>query len=358
MIDIRLYGTPTPRYLQMKRQIVESSKAMGVAIHLDEINDVDAFIDEGIQEVPCFKINNEIVTCTDCDDYIDILKKEKNNHTMANTGDIKKILVPVDLTAYSKSIIEYAIKLSMSSEASMHLIHVQHPTPVVTDGAVGVIALNDDEVKRIKEEKLTDLTTDLKRQYPDLQVTSEVQFGLAGNTIIDLSDEYDLIVIAARKNKSRLEKWIGTVANYVLLNSKCPVIAIPPEADLTTMRSMIFGYEEHKGGEEHIDILMRLVNDLDTSLHIVHVKKGEDDQSLNELKEYIRHQHPTAEIFYKEIVSDSVSEGLLDAAHELDSDILCLAKTSKSMWRYIREGNQTEHLLAKADLPLLVLSRV
>lgn len=356
MIDIRLYGTATPRYEMIKRDIEDTSKSMGIDIHLEEINDVDSFLNDGIKEVPCIKVNDKIVPCSADRSYLEVLEKAQNQLTMNNHNYLKKILVPVDLQSYSNDIVDYAARLCTSVGASLHMIHVQHPTPVVAETPMPPSVL--DEVQNSKQTVLDTMITDLVEKYPHIDATGEVLIGLAGNAIIDASESYDLIIMATRHDKSILERWIGTVANHVLLQSKCPVLAIPPEASDLDMKKMLFGYDEHKGGEEHISTLLKLVHNFGLQLSIAHVKNDQDDNALSELQSYIAFQFPKSDISYVEISAGSVSDGLLDTARNLHSDVLCLAKTHKSLWKYLREGNHTEHMLAKADLPLLILPRV
>ena len=55
--------------------------------------------------------------------------------------DIKKILVPIDFSDYSKSALKYAVNFSKSFNAEMTLIYVVEPVIYPPDFSMGQIAI-------------------------------------------------------------------------------------------------------------------------------------------------------------------------------------------------------------------------
>ncbi len=55
--------------------------------------------------------------------------------------------------------------------------------------------------------------------------------GQPGRWLVDLSDEVDLVVIGGRGLGGLKGLVLGSVSNYVVSHSRCPVVVIPPEPE-------------------------------------------------------------------------------------------------------------------------------
>ncbi len=61
------------------------------------------------------------------------------------------------------------------------------------------------------------------------KIKSKILFGdKIGSTIVKFSshNKFDLIVIGSRGLSSRMERFLGSVSNYVIYNSKIPVVLV------------------------------------------------------------------------------------------------------------------------------------
>jgi nucleotide-binding universal stress UspA family protein len=56
-------------------------------------------------------------------------------------------------------------------------------------------------------------------------------YGHPGRWLVDLSDEVDLVVVGGRGLGGLKGLVLGSVSNYVVSHSRCPVVVIPPEPE-------------------------------------------------------------------------------------------------------------------------------
>lgn len=136
-----------------------------------------------------------------------------------------KLLVPIDGSKASLNAFEKAVEIAKNYHFSMKVLSVVNVRAVSDDRAdlvdLMIKDVNDNMDKLIKS---TDLT--------GIDVKTEVVYGVDYTTILDVAerDNVDLIVIGNR-GQSRIERFfLGSVANRVIAESKCPVLVIHTEA--------------------------------------------------------------------------------------------------------------------------------
>lgn len=136
-----------------------------------------------------------------------------------------KLLIPIDGSKASLNAFEKAVEIAKNYHFSMKVLSVVNVRAVSDDRAELVDIMIKDTNDTMKElVKNTDLT--------GIDVETEVIYGEAYTTILDVAerDNVDLIVIGNR-GQSRIQRFfLGSVANRVIAESKCPVLVIHTEA--------------------------------------------------------------------------------------------------------------------------------
>jgi len=136
-----------------------------------------------------------------------------------------KLLIPIDGSKASLNAFEKAVEIARNYHFDMKVISVVSVRAVSDDRAELVdIMINDMNDKMAELIKNTDLT--------GINVKTEVIYGEAYTTILEVAekDNVDLIVIGNR-GQSRIQRFfLGSVANRVIAEAKCPVLVIHTEA--------------------------------------------------------------------------------------------------------------------------------
>lgn len=159
-----------------------------------------------------------------------ILKKTKKTfHNLQSKSKrmadkIKKILVSFDGSKNSLKGVDLAIRLATPHDASVTIFHV-----VPLSHSYGFPLTNDFHklAQRKADGIIQDALNYIKKR--DVQIKSKILFGdKIGSTIVKFSshNKFDLIVIGSRGLSSRMERFLGSVSNYVIHNSKIPVVLV------------------------------------------------------------------------------------------------------------------------------------
>jgi type II secretory ATPase GspE/PulE/Tfp pilus assembly ATPase PilB-like protein/nucleotide-binding universal stress UspA family protein len=138
---------------------------------------------------------------------------------------IRHILVPTDFDEVGARALVHALDLARSLNAEVHLLHV------VTEPAATPPSVRDRERLRATWQKLDLLPP--PGEHQDLTITREVAHGLPADRIVRHAHEHgvDLIVMGTRGRSGLAHLMVGSVAERVIRQSPCPVLAIPPTRD-------------------------------------------------------------------------------------------------------------------------------
>ena len=142
---------------------------------------------------------------------------------------IRHILVPVDFTAISDRIVDFARTVAAGVNAEVHLVHVLEE-PYASAGSYQ-FHLPDTPARR--ERLYTQARSRLglladEMRVKDIDTTLEVRSGSAIDEIIKAAIDYgaDLIVMGTHGRSGLQHLLTGSVAQEIIRRAPCPVLAI------------------------------------------------------------------------------------------------------------------------------------
>lgn len=142
--------------------------------------------------------------------------------------DIKKILVPIDFSDYSKSALKYTVNFAKYFKAEIHLIYVIEPVIYPPDFSMGQIAIPaiDLDMDKRSQEELQKLSK--KEIPPETKVQIFVKTGKPYIEIIETAREQniDLIIIATHGHTGVEHILFGSTAEKVVRKAPCPVLTL------------------------------------------------------------------------------------------------------------------------------------
>ena len=142
--------------------------------------------------------------------------------------EIKKILVPIDFSDYSKSALKYAVNFAKRFNAELFLIYVVEPIIYPPDFSMGQIAIPTLDLgmdKRAAEE----LNKLAEKEIPkELIANTIVKTGKPFIEIIESAGEenIDLIIIATHGHTGVEHILFGSTAEKVVRKAPCPVLTL------------------------------------------------------------------------------------------------------------------------------------
>jgi len=152
--------------------------------------------------------------------------------------DIKKVLVPIDFSDYSKSSLKYAVNFAKHFNASLILVYVIEPIVYPPDFSMGQIAIPSPglEMDKRANEELNKLA---EKEIPsDVQVKKIIKTGKPFVEIIETAadEDVDLIIIATHGHSGVEHILFGSTAEKVVRKAPCPVL---------TLREPLKGFKFH-----------------------------------------------------------------------------------------------------------------
>ncbi len=153
---------------------------------------------------------------------------------------IKKVLVPIDFSDYSKSALKYAVNFAKSFNADIILVYVVEPVIYPPDFSMGQIAMPSinsewddrakDELQKLAKNEITDIKntkTIIKTGKPFVEIVETAK-----------EENVDLIIIATHGRSGVEHILFGSTAEKVVRKAPCPVL---------TLREPIKGFDYKEG---------------------------------------------------------------------------------------------------------------
>lgn len=142
--------------------------------------------------------------------------------------NIKKVLVPIDFSDYSKNSLRYSINFIRCFRAELILIYVVEPVIYPPDFSMGQIAVPavDVEVDKRASEELKKLAK--TEVPPDMNVRTIIKTGKPFVEIVETAaeEDIDLIIIASHGRSGMEHILFGSTADKVIRKAPCPVLTL------------------------------------------------------------------------------------------------------------------------------------
>lgn len=280
---------------------------------------------------------------------------------------IRTILCPVDYSDYSKRAAEYATVLAQQTGSSLTFLHSY--LPEVTFGSQLSADTGEEERRQL---------TELHAHYPQpdgVDVRYEVRVGTPMETISQLAPEPDVIVLGTRGRTGLRRVLLGSVAEEIVRDVECPVIAIKAETPMAPWFNapaandkggILCAVDANDYDQDVVDLAASLAGSIGRPLDLVHVtifpdiaeRPGcygspsdliRDHQALKAIRttcedvELVLHHR-----------SGSPTEQVLELAEERAPRLLILGTHGRrGLSRLL--GSTASRILRKAECPVLIL---
>ncbi len=196
-----------------------------------------------------------------------------------------KILIPTDFSDNAKTALKYA--MAIFSKASIKLLHI---TYIQQAGATMVVDVNL-ELKEQGKKLMKAYVDELKKEYPDKDISGKVEMGYFSETIIEELDvdDYDLVVLGTKGASGVKEVLIGSNTADAIKHVECKMIVVPEQIKIQPPKHILlssdFTSESLKLEYTIIDDLREMFNAEIDLLHVFKSSERLDDVSYSDLME-------------------------------------------------------------------------
>ncbi|MGA9405773.1 MAG: universal stress protein [Bacteroidota bacterium] len=141
---------------------------------------------------------------------------------------LRKILVPIDFSDYSKKALHYAIPFAQQFNAAIYLLYVVEPTIYPADFSFGQIGMPnvENELRTKGEQELQELiTNEIKGAVP---AEAFVKIGLPFVEVVSFAkdEKIELIIVATHGHTGVEHVLFGSTAEKIVRKAPCPVLVV------------------------------------------------------------------------------------------------------------------------------------
>jgi universal stress protein A len=182
---------------------------------------------KNIMKIKPAKQPGHVVVELSASDSERLSKSAEKNGRAASSFKLKKILVPIDFSEYSKKAVQYAVPFARQFNARMIFLHVL-PVRFTAGWAIDPVSypMIEEDSKNEIETRLTAL---VRETVPDeIPVEIEVGHGVPSVEIVNTAREMDVdvIVMSTHGHTGLIHAFIGSVAGNVVRCAPCPVLVV------------------------------------------------------------------------------------------------------------------------------------
>jgi nucleotide-binding universal stress UspA family protein len=271
---------------------------------------------------------------------------------------MKKILVPVDFSDNANKALA-AAKVLADKEASLLLIlHAYQPyVPDMTfpAGSAGMV-MNDDAETAFRE-RLDAFVDEARKE--GFQAEAIWMLGGIQPAIFEAVETHqpDYIVMGRTGEGGFLDKLIGSTATRIALDAPCPVLIVPPQANITTFKEVVYATQLEHNENDVLRRVIPLAGQLGARLSFVKVKAltQPDIQPDGQFIEEMVRQFGIDEADIVERQAGSVIEGIEAYCEEVKADLLVMATRERGfLEEWLIDPSVVRRIVLDAELPMLI----
>ena len=174
------------------------------------------------------------------------------------------------------------------------------------------------------------------------------------------SQKVTMIVMGTVGTNNFLDSWLGTNAQKVMHEARCPVWVIPQKAKLEYPQNILYAADFKENETLATKHLLELANPLGATCKVVHVHEffepnvgHKNEAMLAELqKEFVDEN-----ISFRDINRADIIEGLEQYIQGYNPDVLAFTSHKKTLFAKIFETSISNHFVQKANLPILIFPK-
>jgi nucleotide-binding universal stress UspA family protein len=281
---------------------------------------------------------------------------------------MKRILLLTDFSENAAHAARSAVMLGEKLHADLQLLHNIAGIPV-TPYHIGGGFVAEETSWQMDESRghLLKLTEQLEVMIGKLGSMSynpvvhhQIAEGSLGENILTVvkQQKIEMIVMGGRSGSAFDHLWFGNDTRSVIEQADCPIMVIPQEYDLGTIKKVVFATDFNAGDMNAVKYLVKLGELFDFQLEIVHVNQfgkqgGADDQKkLSFVSQVYKLNYP--KIIYKDIRGKDFLARVDRLCGETGADLLALVHYPHSFFSSLLQGSHTMKALSRPHIPVLV----
>jgi nucleotide-binding universal stress UspA family protein len=261
---------------------------------------------------------------------------------------MKTIVVATDFSAPAENAMLYAGQLAGTINSSVLLFHAYQVPVGMND--IPVLMISTDELRTNAEAGLARAKDLLNKNFASLNVQTESRLGDVVDELNDVCREKDpLLIVVGKHGASGVQQMLfGSTSLSVIRHTTYPVIVVPDRFHSYGVRNAALAID---ASVENVCIqkLKTLVTELNTELHIVHVKQEKSASlQVDKLRAELKSKYST--VYDHEFV-----HGIESYIQNNNIDLLIILPHRHNLMERLFLRTHTKELLRKISTPIMCI---
>lgn len=267
------------------------------------------------------------------------------------------ILIPTDLSEFSKNAVNYAVKIVNKLGGTITLLHVVTMVqPTRASMRLQLKSLEKELIETAKED-LKDFAKDVERQLKSEEpIKTKIVTGTSFNDTVkrEAKKLRTGLIVMGTKGASGLKKYVlGSNTASVIEISHVPVLAVPELGEFKSFKNVVYA-TDLKHVHKELETLIPYLEKFNSTVHLLHVTKSlKEVSSLEKKLEEIVKTEGIKNIVCKVLVNKDIDEAIDYYVNEAKADLLTMFTHDVSFYEKLFNRSMTRKMAFHSKIPLL-----
>lgn len=267
------------------------------------------------------------------------------------------ILIPTDLSEFSKVAVNYAVKIVNKLGGTITLLHVVSIVqPTRATMRLQLKSLEKELVDTARED-LENFANEVARQLKsDEAMTTKIVKGSSFNDTVkrEAKKLRSGLIVMGTRGASGLKKYVlGSNTASVIEVSHIPVLAVPELGEFKSFKNVVYA-TDLKHVHKELEALIPYLEKFNSKVHMLHVTKSLKEVSALEKKlDAIVAAEGVKNIVCKVLVNKNIDEAIDYYVKETKADLLTMFTHDVSFYEKLFNRSMTRKMAFHSKIPLL-----
>ena len=340
----------------------------GIKVYLKHINLLQGAVSEGVQ----IQISEE-----DVEKALRLMSEWTYQQELAdkkNLRSVRRILVPVDFSDYSKNACLFALNLASKLGADIKILHVYYApivdlVPITDAYSIQIdMDINLRELETNVRKNLLSFVNNIKtiakeRGMEKVRIGYSLREGITEDEIARAGKDYrsGIIVVGTKGAGEKQSDIIGSVVYKVLDKTKIPLLAIPESSTYQAdddVKNIVYITDFEDSDFVAIRRLLTIVSAFNVQIHCIHISKEPDKTrdkvKMDALKDYFKKVQPGTNVYGHLLQGDDLIKELENFTKSHQIDLFALINRKRNIIMRLFDPGLTKKLLYQSQIPLLI----
>jgi len=268
----------------------------------------------------------------------------------------KKIIVPVDFSAFSQYPLETAIHFAQLKQAEIVLLHVLEEPSL----PLRLISSTDMEDMRERAQKLMSQLTS-KLGASEVEVSTMIKVGKPHKAIVEAAKEISAwAIFMSTHGASGIQEYlVGSNASRVIRAASCPVISFRNPHPRDSFRNILLPLDLTKETREKIAFAVEFSEYFGAKINVISVLQTTDVEIRNRLQQQLVKveeffMNKEIEVSARLLLSEApISDVVVKYGEEIGADLLMIMTQQELKIKEHFMGSTAEHIVNHSNIPVI-----